>query len=125
LIREREKWSANDPFERGIWRECFRSFWEREREKKWSANDPFERGIWRECLRSFGGRERERESRAIDPFGALEWSLHFSLQVLSYAPQTLSFFSLPFFLSVSVCASLSPQTQEYSTAHASYMYPES
>jgi hypothetical protein len=24
-----------------------------------------------------------------------------------------------------VCASLSPQTQEYSTAHASYMYPES
>jgi len=71
------------------------------------------------------GGERERESRAIDPFGALEWSLHFSLQVLSYAPQTLSFFSLPFFLSVSVCASLSPQTQEYSTAHASYMYPES
>jgi hypothetical protein len=101
---------------------------EREREK-WSANDPFERGIWRECLRSFGEREREREreisTRAIDPFGALEWSLHFSLQVLSYAPQTLSFFSLLFFLSVSVCASLSPQTQEYSTVHASYMYAES
>jgi hypothetical protein len=75
------------------------------------------------------GREKEREreisTRAIDPFGALEWSLHFSLQVLSYAPQTLSFFSLPFFLTVSVCASLSPQTQEYSTVHASYMYAES
>jgi hypothetical protein len=48
LLREGSGGSAFDPFGR-------------EREK-WSANDPFERGIWRECLRSFWGRERERDT---------------------------------------------------------------
>jgi hypothetical protein len=49
LLREGSGGSAFDPFGK-----------ERERER-WSANDPFERGIWRECIRSFGGRERDRE----------------------------------------------------------------
>jgi hypothetical protein len=53
LLREGSGRSAFDPFGRERERE-------REREK-WSANDPFERGIWRECLRSFGERERERK----------------------------------------------------------------